>query len=405
MKVIKYLFRFLLNKNIVLLNIGILAVFIFVYITYNISEFEQSTWIYSASMQTLATLIALLPISYGYYISNLDNEKKEDFDSYVINKLKRDVYYEMMTVIFIALLVIILNLIAFFIETEGVFSFVIAYLTIVSIGYITIYIYRLFDPNKVSDILKEFDISVIEPGQKEVTLDEFISEYLELENIVKDLITNENDNDLISNVPLYDIIDIYSKDYPELKEHYDTFKEIIFHRNNVIHNYVDVQVDYTKYIKIIDLKKKFKRYNLDFVQKNIFTNVLSVKQLIEEALKEFQLSEYMNIPDISEEVNVLLHSYFVSDYYECVSDEQQMDVDFEIIQNNYSNMKLVGIDSNQVNTKNIFGLAKSYFSRFQDRYLYLFKIIHNSKTNEFTVFYQTKDKKIKQFSVPYQGNI
>jgi hypothetical protein len=401
MKMFKQAVRFFKNRYVILLSVIITLSFVSIYFFLPVSKFEGATWVYSASMQTLATLIALLPISYGYYVANLDNEKNEDFDSYVIDRLKKDVYYDMMTVIFFSIFVILVNLMCFFALNEGLFTYLVAYLTTISIGHISIYIYRLFDPHKVSEILKEFDIGKIDPTQKNISLDQFITDYLELESEVKDLITNENDNDLLSNIPLYDIVDLYSKDYPEIEVNYMVFKEIIFHRNNLIHNYSDVNVDYAKYLKLINLKKVFQDYNNKFIQKNIFSSVSAIKKQIEEALSEFQLNDTESIKDIPLEIISLLHSHFISDYYDCVSDVANLDVDFEINQNNYSGNKLVGINIKQVLTKNVYNLAKSFFKRFEDRYMYLVSIFYISKAKEFIVYYQTSDKQIKKFVVPF----
>ena len=403
MEMLRNMVRFFKNKLIIIISFVITIIYIGLYIFITVTSFKDATWIYSASMQTLATLIALLPISYGYYVQNLDNERNEDFDSYIINRLKRDVYYDMMTVIFFALFVILINLISFFITEQGFYSFLIAYLTTLSVGHITIYIYRLFDPNKVSEILKEYDVGKIEPGQKLITLDQFITDYLELESKVKDFITSQNDSELLANMPLYDIVDVYSKDYPEIEQNYDRFKEIIFHRNNVIHNYSDVQVDYQKYQSLLELKSLFQKYNFTFIQNNIFTNVLNVKNLIEDALKEFHLTENSSL-NVDEEVKALLRSYFISDYYECVSEDSDLDVDVEIVQNNFSSFKIVGIEIKQIGSKNIFHIAESFFERFQERYLYLFVIFYNTDTKTFVVLYQNQDKSTKRFMVSYKGS-
>lgn len=358
------------------------------------------TWIYSSSMQTLAALIALLPISYGYYITNLDNEKNDELDSYIIEKLKSDVYYNMMTVIIYSLLVIIVNLFSFFVNYTVDFALVVALLTIEGIGLISIYIYRLFDPNRVKEVLKEFDTSTVDPNQKTVSLDTFITEYLELETAVKDFISNENDNELIDDLPLYDIVDNLSKDFVEINEHFDTFKEIIFHRNNLIHNYTDTIVDYSKYEKIIDLKDMFTKYNNAFVQKNIFNNVTKVKNNIEICLKEY-LGDLQNKTEgyvdenLKEEIVSLLHSYFISDYYVTYSLDDASDTDFEIIQNNFSERKLVGIDIKSILPKSIKPIATAFFNRLNKRFVYLFIVNYDVKLNAFTIYYRTKDKEIK----------
>ena len=272
MAFLKHVTSFLTSWYTMILTILLIGVyFIMVFWVKIDMSPANATWVYSSSMQTLAALIALLPISYGYYINNLDLAEGDNFDSYVIERLKRDVYYDMMTVIVYSLIIIILNLIGFFLEYSIISSFVIALLTVEGIGLIALYIYRLFDPHKVREILKEFDqASPTDPNQKNVSLDTFITTYLELETAVKDYLSNENDNELVDNLPLYDIVDTLSKDFPELEEHYTTFKEIIFHRNNLIHNYMDTVVDYNKYKRMMELKELFERLNDTFIRKSIF---------------------------------------------------------------------------------------------------------------------------------------
>jgi len=358
-------------------------------------------------MQTLAALIALLPISYGYYINNIDDEKNDELDGYIIEKLKSDVYHNMMTVIIYSLFVIILNLIGFFIVFNVMFAFIIALLTIEGIGLIAIYIYRLFDPNQVRIVLKEFDSNYdIDPDQKQISLDTFISEYLELETQVKDFVSNENDNELADGLPLYDIVDNLSKDFPEIQENFDIFKEIIFHRNNLIHNYTDTVVDYGKYSKMIELKELFEKFNTMFVQKRIFGNVVKIKNTIEKVIKEYR-TDYQNasvvegdVPsDFKEEIVSLLHSYFVSDYYFSKSLDNARDTDFELIQNNYSERKLLGIDIKSINKRSVTQISSSFFKRMNSRFLYVFLINFEPTSRAFTVQSKTKDNELRTYTV------
>lgn len=396
MKKINVVFRFFKSPLILLLGGLISAFFLFVYLRYSLSQFSEQTWVFSASMQTVATLIALLPISYGYYLSNIDNEKNEELDSYVITQLKKNAYIDMMIVLFYSLFVISLNLVAFYIKTDGTFSFVITYLTILSILFITTYIFKLFDPNKANDIIKEFDKPSKAISKTQISLDQFITSYLELETVVKDFITSKTDNELLGNTPLYDIVDLYSKDYPRIKEDYDTFKEIIFHRNNIIHNYSVVSIDSSKYDLIKTLIKKYQKYNNEFIQKNIFNNILTVKNKIEDAIEEVKNQVTTNESQKDLFISTL-HTYFVSPYYESESDMQLVEVDFEVTQNNYSSNKLVGIEFRLLNGRNTTSQAKSILSRLSNNYKYFFIVFYNVKTNEYTVYYQTSDKQIKSF--------
>lgn len=401
---LKRAFQFLTSFYNLFLTATLIAVYLLFryYFTIELTS-DNVTWIYSSSMQTLAALIALLPISYGYYINNLDNEKNDDLDSYIIERLKSDVYHNMMTVILYSLFVIIINLISFFIVFNASFAFIIALLTIEGIGLIALYIYRLFDPNKVKEILKEFDTSdKIDPNQKVISLDTFITEYLELETQVKDFISNENDNELVDDLPLYDIVDNLSKDFSEIQEHFDTFKEIIFHRNNLIHNYNDTVVDYSKYAKMLELRELFEKWNTMFIQRKIFGNVVKVKNTIEKVLKEYKIDMQNAIvkagevpSDFKDDITSLLHSYFISDYYYTRSLDDAKDTDFEITQSNYSERKLLGIDIKSIMKNNQDSIVEAYFDRFKKRFLYTFLINFDASQNTFTIFYITKEDELR----------
>lgn len=408
MKFLKHMGKFLTSKFTVILTVFLVAVFLVFRIFIVIKLLPVNvTWIYSSSMQTLAALIALLPISYGYYINNLESEKNEEIDSYVINRLKSDVYYDMMTVIIYSIIVIIINLISFFLNFGVYFALAIGMLTIEGIGLISVYIYRLFDPEKVKDTFKDFDISSTSSTvNKHISLDSFITKYLDLETAVKDYISNKNDNEMVDKLPLYDIVDKMSKDFPVLAEYYNTFKEIIFHRNNVIHNYIETTVDFGKYTKILELIDVFDRLNNQFVQENIFGNVIKIKNTIEICLKEYLLDKQNDqmeignaLENLKEEVSSLLHSYFISDYYKTRSIEDAQDADFEIVQNNYSERKLIGIDVKSISSKNVKEIANSFFNRLNERFRYLFLINYNSEKDTFVVMYKTKEKETRTVEV------
>lgn len=407
MKLLKKGIKFLSSSY----NIALTLLLVFMFVVFRLwipIEIDQNaTWIYSSSMQTLAALSALLPISYGYYVSNLDREISEEMDSYIVNRLKSDVYYEMMTVILYSIFVIVINLISFFIDHNGSLILIIALLTIEGIGLMALYIYRLFDPNKVKEILMEFDSSDdLDPNQQQISLDTFITRYLDLETQVKDFISNENDNELVDEMPLYDIVDSYSKDFIEIQDHFDTFKEIIFHRNNLIHNYNDTIVDYTKYQKMLELLELFEKWNIIFVQKKIFGNVVKIKNTIDKLLKEYK-TDYQNntskqdtLPeDYKDEVASLLSSYFVNDYYITNIFEDAKDVDFEVVQNNYSERRILGVDIKSISKKNYTQVSKAFFSRMDKRFLYLFLINFDPTKNLFTVEYKTKGNEVKTFTV------
>lgn len=402
---LKQIFKFIFLLNNLILGFFLLGFLIIVY-QYNFlsDNIGNYTWIYSASMQTLAALIALLPISFSYYLHKIEDQKSKEFDSYILKKLEKDVYYEMMFVIIFSLISIIVNLGCLFFNFNFVTAIIATGFTLFSVQFVVIYIYRLFDPDRVFDILKEFDVETEtspEGTKKLVTLDEFITEYLELETVVKDYISNENDNSLIDELPLYDIVDNLSKDFPVLEEYYKDFKEIIFHRNNLIHNYNEVTVDYHKYLRILELIKVFEKYNDQFIADKIFGNVSAVKNIIEIALMEYS-SDYRNkdksVDNIQtstyeEDVSSLLQSYFISDYYETLDFEESEDMDFEIIQNNYSNRKLLGIDFKMTDSKNFKILTKPLLNKLMNKYLYIFIINYDLALNQFELHYLTKDKK------------
>ncbi|MBN2605469.1 MAG: hypothetical protein JXR62_06590 [Bacilli bacterium] len=401
----KQIFKFLFLMNNLILGFFVIGFLIFIYqYNYLYNSNDNYTWIYSASMQTLAALIALLPISFSYYLHKIEDQKSKEFDSYILKKLEKDVYYEMMFVIMFSLLSIIINLGSLFFRFNYSTAVIATGFTLFSVQFVVIYIYRLFDPDRVFDILKEFDVETeisTEGTQKIVTLDEFITIYLQLETVVKDYISNENDNSLIDKLPLYDIVDNLSKDFPVLEEYYKDFKEIIFHRNNLIHNYNEVTVDYNKYSRILELIKVFEKYNDQFISDKIFSNVSAVKNIIEIALTEYS-SDYRNkdksvdniqISTYEEDVSSLLQSYFISDYYETLDFEESEDMDFEIIQNNYSNRKLLGIDFKMTDSKNFKILSKPLLSKLMNKYLYIFIINYDLALNQFEVHYLTKDKK------------
>jgi hypothetical protein len=404
MKFVRNGIRFLTNLNNVIFFSLLLIVFILVQFVFRLDFIsDNNTWIYSSSMQTLAALIALLPISYGYYITNLDSEKNENLDSYIIERLKSDVYYNMMTVIVYNIAVIILNLFSFFVLYSPVITFIIALLTIGGVGLISQYIYLLFDPNRVKAILKEYDTSSEKaPSKQVISLDNFITTYLELESSVKDFISNENDNELVDEMPLYDIVDNYSKDFPELQNNFDIFKEIIFHRNNVIHNYNETAVDPVKYNKLLELIDVFERLNAAFIQKNIFGNVVAVKTLVEKSVSEYMIDlqnksdlELDDLEDLKEELTSLLHSYFISNYYITRSLDDANEADFEVIQSNYSERKLVAVDIKSLSQKNIGKIADAYFKRLENRFYFVFLVNYISERKVFHIMYQTKDKELR----------
>lgn len=397
------IYKFLTLKQNIILFVILTALFITAYFIADLNPNDNNvTWIFSSSMQTLAALIALLPISYSYYIHNMEDAKKDDYDGYIIRRLQKDVYYEMMFVIVYSLLVIIFNLFNLYLIYNLKSALFTVFLTALAIQFLVIYIYRLFDPERVNSILKDLDKASSKQSKIKVSLDEFITQYLNLERAVKDYISNENDNELIDNLPLYDIVDNLSKDFEELDKHYADFKEIIYHRNNLIHNYQDVQVDYEKYEKIQDLISIFEKYNQYFITSHIFNNITDITEKIDITLSEYLLeSKSMKeidenyLSDLKADICSLFHSHFVSDYFITKSLDEATETDFEVIQNNYSNRKIVGIDLRTVDSKKLNAVAEPYFKRLRLRFLYLFLINYNHDNNSFDIIYKTKDFKTR----------
>ncbi len=400
---IKQAFVFVFSIYNIIFFALLLAIFILVYfyIDFN-SQPANVTWIYSSSMQTLAALIALLPVSYAYFINNLEEEKSEEYDSYVLDQLKKEVYYEMIFVIIFCLVIIIFNLLNFFLEYSLVYAYIISFFTIHAIALLALYVYRLFDPGRVKDILRSFDTTTIDPNQKQISLDEFITEYLELERLVKDYISNEYDSELGDRLPLYDIVDNYVKDFDVIEEDFDDFKEIIFHRNNVIHNYNDTVIDFAKYEKMKDLQTKYERLNMAFISKNIFSSVAVVRNTVELAIKEY-LDEFdvenQEIINLKEELITSLQTHFVNKYYDTQILEDAKESDFEVIQNNFSNRKLLGIEFKASTVSNAMTTAEALIERLSPIYLYVVMIHFNTKTKQFGIYYNTRDNQIKFKSI------
>jgi|GEM_PF-1699634 hypothetical protein len=396
-------YTFLSRKSNVLLYpitfIILIALIIFSNLQNQVANF---TWIYSSSMQTLAAIIALLPISYSYYLRKVEDEKGKHYDGYILKKLEKDVYYEMMFVIIFSIITIFINLFFLFSIYEEYLAIIATAFTLYSMQFVIVYIYRLFDPDRVKQLLKEFDQSTrAEPSLTQFTLDQFITSYLNLERAVKDFISNERDNELVDGLPLYDIVDELSKDFPEIEQYYDDFKEIIFHRNNLIHNYTDTVVDEVKYQKIKDLTDYFEQKNTKFIADKIFTNVTTVKQNITSALQEY-LHDFRTkdgdlkqnqVGQFEETLAAILQAHFVSDYYKTITEDEALDVDFAVIQNNYSNKLLVGVELKMTDYKHFIPLKNAFFNRMKNKYLYPFIINYNLSQNSFQIAYKTKQGK------------
>jgi len=112
-------FTFLSRKsNLLLYPVTLLIVLLLILLGSLEQQTGNFTWIYSSSMQTLAAIIALLPISYSYYLRKVEDEKGKHYDGYILKKLEKDVYYEMMFVIIFSIVTILINLFFLFSEYE-----------------------------------------------------------------------------------------------------------------------------------------------------------------------------------------------------------------------------------------------------------------------------------------------
>ena len=87
----------------------------------------------------------------------------------------------MMFVIIFSLFSIIMNLGALFFEFYYIYAVVATLFTLLSVQFVVVYIWRLFDPDRIFEVLKEFDVgekSALDPSQKVILLDEYITKYL-----------------------------------------------------------------------------------------------------------------------------------------------------------------------------------------------------------------------------------
>ncbi|MCF7926506.1 MAG: hypothetical protein K9L74_02925 [Candidatus Izimaplasma sp.] len=408
---IRNVISFIMHPVNSILYIGILVIMVVLWFTNTlIINAGNYTWIYSTSMQVLAAMIALLPISYSFYLARVDEEQDSILDRFIIRNLKKDGYYDLMFVILFSILTIIMNLIFLFLLEKVIFAIVATLFTLLSIQYAAVFVYRLFNPDRVKEHIKKLDTSTRKTKEdSKITLDGFIKQYLSLEAVVKDYISNENDNEIIDDSPLYDIVDQFQKDIPAIKEHYDIFKEIIYHRNNIIHNYTEISIDKNKYSKILELIEEFKKLNNKFISDNIFKNVTSIRTIIDKAVKDYS-ADYRNVDvdidsasstNYEEVISNIFEDYFVSPYYKTLNTDECEDTDFEVVQNNYSERKILGIELRMTDSKNFKDQYNELFDRLKDKYLYLFVVNNNIVDNIFEIGYMTKDKKVKSYKVSY----
>ena len=116
--------------------------------------------------------------------------------------------------------------------------------------------------------------------------------------------------------------------------------------------------------------------------------------LIDDGTRKFETYE--------EKLSNMLKSSFVSDYYETKEFGEADEVDFEVIQNNYSNRLLVGIDMKVTGSKNFSNYANSIMFRQKDKFIYLFLINLNIKNEMFEVIYLTKSNVQKLYTINFK---
>ena len=75
--------------------------------------------------------------------------------------------------------------------------------------------------------------------------------------------------------------------------------------------------------------------------------------------------------------------------------EEKGEADFEVIQNNYSNRKLVGVELKMTDSDNFKKICKPNLAKLSKKYLYVFIINFDVANNRFELNYKTKDNKIK----------
>jgi hypothetical protein len=82
-----------IRRPVNLLLNGVIAGFVFLFaLTQGVQTLNEAT-IYATLIAVNSALIALLPISYGFYLNNLESEQTSKFDLFLIKQLQKDSYF------------------------------------------------------------------------------------------------------------------------------------------------------------------------------------------------------------------------------------------------------------------------------------------------------------------------
>jgi hypothetical protein len=382
------------------LNIGLnVVIIVFVYVaasTQGVQTLNEAT-IYATLIAVISALIALLPISYGFYLNNLESEQTSKFDLFLIKQLQKDAYFEMMFVILFAVMTIAIKVLFLLSPVPLLFTLISVILGMIAIQYVTVFNIRLFDPDRVLKVLASMDKTNSHDLLRKVSLDQFIQRYLELETEIKNYISLHQETSVIESLPLYDIVDQFSDDFPMIQEDYLALKEIIYHRNNIIHNYHKINIDPSKFDALTHLSERYKKATNRFIEEELYANVTVPKSLVVKSCHDF-LQDERRLHDFSfhgfnELLSTLLDTYFNNPLVQ-VQHDFDKDLDYVVQLNNYSKQPLLGIAMHHTSEKNFDSLAKRVFAK-STKHRYVFAMNLATDKSKFTVMYLTKDKQIR----------
>ena len=386
-----------IRRPVNLLLNGVIAGFVFLFaLTQGVQTLNEAT-IYATLIAVNSALIALLPISYGFYLNNLESEQTSKFDLFLIKQLQKDAYFEMMFVILFAVITIAIKVLFLLSPVPVLFTLISVILGLIAIQYVTVFNIRLFDPDRVLKVLSSLDKSSSHDLVRKVSLDQFIQRYLELETQIKNYISLHQETKLIESLPLYDIVDQFSSEFPMIQEDYQGLKEIIYHRNNIIHNYHKTKIDPLKFDALNILAERYKKATNRFIEEELYANVTVPKNLVLKTCEDF-LQDERRLHDFTfhgfnELLSTLLDTYFTNPLVQIQHDFDK-DLDYLVQLNNYSMQPLLGIAMHHTSEKNFDALAKRVFAT-STKTRYVFAINLSNDKSKFTVMYLTKDKQVR----------
>jgi hypothetical protein len=182
-----------------------------------------------------------------------------------------------------------------------------------------------------------------------------------------------------------------------IQEDYESLKEIIYHRNNIIHNYHKTNIDAVKFDQLSLLNDRFKKATNRFIEEELYTNVTVPKSLVVKTCEDF-LQDERRLHDFTfhgynELVSTLLDTYFSSPLV-LIQHDFDKDLDYTVYLNNYSRQPLIGIAMHHTSEKNFDALAKRVFAK-ATKTRYVFAINLSTDKSKFTVMYLTKDKQVR----------